>query len=101
MLKTYTFAGWSFYKGQWKLRFANDVGRSKHLKRVGHEHVFMMPLPNEMIERDAARHLFASDYMHLAPWRRQDNGSESTPLLDSAEERGWYVEHWMETHPEA
>lgn len=100
MSKTYTYAGWSFYKDEWKLRFANDVSRSRHLKRVGHQHVMMMPLPEPMTERDAARYMFAGEYMHLAGWRQQQDGAESTPKLASAVERGWYIEHWMETHPE-
>ena len=100
--KTYTYAGWSFYKDQWKLRFANDVGRSRHLRKVGHEHVYMIRLPEPMFERDAARHLFADALaMQHAEWRQQQDGIESTPLLESAYERQWYIEHWMETHPEA
>jgi len=62
----------------------------------------MIRLPDEMTERDAARYLFASEYINMAAWRqREEDGTEGTPLLDSAEQRQWYIEHWMETHPEA
>jgi len=100
MSKTYTYAGWSFYKGQWKLRFANDVGRSKHLRKVGHEHVLMIRLPVEMTEYDAARHLFASEYIDHAGWRQfEPDGWESMDLLPAGDQHVWWCE-WCEQHPD-
>jgi hypothetical protein len=101
MLKTYTYAGWSLHKDQWKLRFANDQMRGRHLEKVGHESVLMLQLPTEMTERDAARYLFAdTDLMQSAPWRHFDHLGENHPSLVSARERCWYWEFWIETHPE-
>jgi hypothetical protein len=101
MEKTFKYVGSSYYKGQWKLRFANDINRSKFLSRTGHEHVYMIRLPEDMTERDGARHLFSDELaMQHAKWRQHEDGCEGTPLLASSEERSWYIEHWMETHPE-
>ena len=97
--KTYTYAGWSFYKDEWRLRFANDAGRSKHLRKVGHLHVMMMRLPHEMTEHEAAKFVFASEYIDQAGWRQfDDEGHESMDLL-SSKYHVWWCE-WMEEHPE-
>ncbi len=93
MSKTYTYAGWSFYKDEWKLRFANDVGRSKHLLRVGHKHVMMLRLPEEMTEEQASKWLFSCEYIDRALWRVHDEYGEGTPRLADAAHRMWYIEY--------
>jgi hypothetical protein len=99
--KTFKFAGWSLLKGKWKLRYANDQKREKHLVRFGHQHVVLIQLPEPMTERDGARYLFAdTNLMATAPWRNYDTLGENHPSLDSAQERNWYFQHWLETHPE-
>lgn len=101
MLKTFKYAGWSMNNGKWALRFANYADRQKHLVKFGHEGLVMRELPEPMQKRDAARYMFAdTNLMSQALWRKNDTNGEGTPLLDSAAERGWYVEHWLETHPE-
>lgn len=97
--KTFKFAGWSLLNGKWKLRFANDQKREKHLVRFGHQHVVFTQLPEPMTERDAARYMFAdTNLMATALWRNSDAHGENRPSLDGADERTWYVEHWLETH---
>jgi len=97
--KTFQYAGWSMNNGEWRLRFANYADRQKHLVKFGHEGLVMVDLPEPMTKRDAARYMFAdTNLMTKAQWRTSDEHGEGTPLLALAEERGWYVEHWEETH---
>lgn len=99
MLKTYTYAGWSLHNGEWRLRFANHVSRSQHLRRQGHEFIMMMPLPSDLTEYEAARHVFASNYIVGAPWRQYEpDGWESIDLLQG-KYHVWWCE-WCEQHPE-
>lgn len=99
--KLFAYAGWSLNKGKWKLRFANDAKRERHLVKFGHENLVMVELPRPMTKMYAARYLFAdTNLMESAPWRNYDSLGENHPSLDSAEERNWYFQHWLETHPE-
>ena len=92
--KTYREVGWSFYKDEWKLRFANDGGRARHLQRVGHEHVMLCPMPHAMTEEQASKWLFAQDdLMADAPWRVVDQFGEGTPKLADTAHRMWYIEY--------
>jgi hypothetical protein len=94
MDKTYTYAGWSFYKDEWKLRFANDGGRARHLQKVGHEHVMLCPLPEAMTEEQASMWLFAQDFCENAPWKHFASYGETSPLLADTAHKMWYIEYY-------
>lgn len=51
--KTFTVVGVSFYKGQYKVRFANDMSRVKVLTRGGHTDVRLFDLDAEMTQVEA------------------------------------------------
>jgi hypothetical protein len=51
--KTFTVAGVSKHKGEYKVRFANDVMRVKVLTKGGHEDVRLVELDEPMSKLDA------------------------------------------------
>jgi hypothetical protein len=57
--KIYAVAGVSTQAGKTKVRFANDVMRTKILQKNGHTDVFLETLPREMNKADAVAHLIS------------------------------------------
>jgi hypothetical protein len=55
--KTYTIAGVSFHKGAYKVRFANDIMRTKILQKNGHSDITLETLPAALNKREAVAHL--------------------------------------------
>lgn len=53
--KTFTVAGVSKLKGDYKIRFANDVMRVKNLAKSGHEDIRLVELDEAMLKTDAAK----------------------------------------------
>jgi hypothetical protein len=53
--KTFTVAGVSKLKGEYKIRFANDVMRVKNLAKSGHEDIRLVELDEAMLKTDAAK----------------------------------------------
>jgi glycerol-3-phosphate cytidylyltransferase-like family protein len=53
--KLFTVAGTSKFKGETKLRFANDSMRVKVLDKHGHEDIVLIELPEAMTKMSAAR----------------------------------------------
>jgi hypothetical protein len=51
--KTFTVAGVSLFKGEYKARFANDVMRVKVLSKSGHEDIRLVELDEPMTKLDA------------------------------------------------
>jgi hypothetical protein len=51
--KTFTVAGVSLFKGEYKARFANDVMRVKVLAKSGHEDIRLVELDEPMSKLDA------------------------------------------------
>jgi hypothetical protein len=51
--KTFTVAGVSKHKGEYKVRFANDVMRVKVLSKGGHEDIRLVELDEPMSKLDA------------------------------------------------
>jgi len=51
--KTFTVAGVSKHKGEYKVRFANDVMRVKVLSKGGHEDIRLVELDEPMTKLDA------------------------------------------------
>ena len=64
--KTYTVAGTSYYKGQTKVRFANDLSsRVQTLHKNGHEDIRLITLPRAMTKTEACRFLYDADQFQL------------------------------------
>jgi len=55
--KTYAVAGVSAQHGSFKVRFANDMLRSKILQKNGHTDIVLETLPREMTKTEAVAHL--------------------------------------------
>ena len=55
--KTYAVAGVSTQAGSTKVRFANDIMRSKILQKNGHTDIVLETLPREMTKTEAVAHL--------------------------------------------
>jgi hypothetical protein len=60
--KTFSFAGVSNLNGQIKVRFANDILRTKILRKTGHTDIELVELPREMTKAEIAQHLFETDF---------------------------------------
>ena len=78
-MKQYTYAGVSRYRGELKLRFANDQGRIAHLIKVGHTEVEMMALSGAMDKDAAVKELLARNF---------DNGRSEIAQLLAGRARG-------------
>ncbi len=59
--KTYTVAGVSKHKGEFKVRFANDTLRVKVLEKHEHTDVVLVELPKAMTKVDAIKHIATLD----------------------------------------
>jgi predicted ThiF/HesA family dinucleotide-utilizing enzyme len=57
--KTYAVAGVSTQSGSTKVRFANDIMRSKILQKNGHTDIVLETLPHEMTKAEAVNHLIS------------------------------------------
>jgi hypothetical protein len=53
--KTFTVAGVSKHKGEYKVRFANDIMRIKNLDKAGHEDIRLCELDKAMSKYDAIK----------------------------------------------
>jgi hypothetical protein len=59
--KTYTVAGTSKLNGAYKVRFANDIMRTKNLTKSGHTDIVLVDLPKAMLKRDAVEYIATLD----------------------------------------
>ena len=55
--KRFAVAGTSTHEGETKLRFANDMLRTKILKKNGHTDINLVELPSEMTKAEAIQYL--------------------------------------------
>ena len=53
--KTFSVAGVSKHKGEYKVRFANDIMRIKNLDKAGHEDIRLAELDQPMSKYDAIK----------------------------------------------
>jgi hypothetical protein len=53
--KTFSVAGVSKHKGEYKVRFANDIMRIKNLDKAGHEDIRLAELDKPMSKYDAIK----------------------------------------------
>ena len=65
--KTYAVAGVSTQNGSTKVRFANDIMRSKILQKNGHTDIVLETLPREMTKGEAVAHLMQIGLGHANP----------------------------------
>lgn len=84
MSKTFSHAGVSKLNGEFKVRFANDQMRIKHLAKVGHDDIDIIELKEPMTKEDAVAYLLKIDF---------DNGNKTIRacLEAEAEKRGLAV----------
>lgn len=59
--KTYTVAGTSKHNGSFKVRFANDMLRTKVLDKHDHTEIILVELPRAMTKIDAVNHIATLD----------------------------------------
>ncbi len=59
--KTYTVAGTSKHNGTFKVRFANDLMRTKNLTKSGHTDITLVELPKAMLKLDAIQYIATLD----------------------------------------
>ena len=59
--QTFTVAGVSKHKGEFKVRFANDMLRTKNLTKSGHTDITLVELPKAMQKLDAVKHIATLD----------------------------------------
>jgi hypothetical protein len=59
--KTYTVAGTSKLNGGFKVRFANDLMRTKNLTKSGHTDIVLVELPKAMLKLDAVNYIATLD----------------------------------------
>jgi len=55
--KTFTVAGTSKHNGGFKVRFANDLMRTKNLTKSGHTEIILVELPKAMSKLDAVNYI--------------------------------------------
>jgi hypothetical protein len=65
--KTFAVTGVSTDKGDTKIRFANDMLRTKILTKNGHTNIDLIDLPREMTKAEIAQYLFETDYARGRP----------------------------------
>lgn len=58
-MREFTVIGISQLNGEFRVRYANSMGRVRHLERMGHLHVKMWPLPGAAREEDCVDWLLA------------------------------------------
>lgn len=61
-MSTFTHAGVSLYKGEFKVRFANDALRVKVLAKNGHKDIDMIELKHAMTKEEAVAYLVSIDF---------------------------------------
>ncbi len=59
--QTFTVAGTSKHNGAFKVRFANDLMRTKNLTKSGHTDIILVELPQAMSKLDAIKHIATLD----------------------------------------
>jgi len=59
--QTFTVAGVSKHKGEFKVRFANDMLRTKNLTKSGHTDITLVELPKAMLKLDAIKYIATLD----------------------------------------
>lgn len=59
--KTFTVAGTSKFKDGFKVRFANDLMRTKNLTKSGHTDIILVELPSAMQKLDAVKYIATLD----------------------------------------
>lgn len=59
--QTFTVAGTSKHNGEFKVRFANDLMRTKNLTKSGHTDITLVELPKAMLKLDAIKHIATLD----------------------------------------
>lgn len=59
--QTFTVAGTSKNNGSYKVRFANDLMRTKNLTKSGHTDIILVELPKAMSKLDAIKHIATLD----------------------------------------
>ncbi len=59
--KTFTVAGTSKLNGAFKVRFANDLMRTKNLTKSGHTDIILVELPKAMTKIDAVNYIATRD----------------------------------------
>lgn len=64
--QTFTVAGTSKHNGQFKVRFANDLMRTKNLTKSGHTDITLVELPKAMTKLDAIKHIATLDEFSTA-----------------------------------
>jgi hypothetical protein len=57
--KVFAVAGVSAQNGSFKVRFANDIMRTKVLDKNGHTDILLETLPSEMTKAEAVAHLIS------------------------------------------
>ena len=72
--KTYTVAGTSKHNGSFKVRFANDMMRTKNLTKSGHTDIVLVDLPKAMLKLDAIKYIATLDEF--------DNVGSKTAIMD-------------------
>lgn len=72
--KTYTVAGTSKLNGQYKVRFANDMLRTKNLSKSGHDEIILVELPSAMLKLDAVQYIATLDQF--------DNVGSKSAIMD-------------------
>ena len=72
--KTFTVAGTSKHNGSFKVRFANDLMRTKNLTKSGHTDIVLVDLPKAMLKLDAIKYIATLDEF--------DNVGSKTAIMD-------------------
>lgn len=67
--KSFKVAGVSTVKGNYKVRFANDLSRVKVLIKTGHTDIELVDLPQEMSKGEAVTFLKTSSLMEKEVYR--------------------------------
>ena len=65
--KRFAVTGVSTHEGETKIRFANDMLRTKILAKNGHTNIDLIDLPREMTKAEIAQYLFETDYAKGRP----------------------------------
>jgi len=65
--KRFAVTGVSTQGGETKIRFANDMLRTKILTKNGHTNIDLIDLPREMTKAEIAQYLFETDYAKGRP----------------------------------
>jgi len=72
--KTFTVAGTSKHNGGFKVRFANDLMRTKNLTKSGHTDIILIELPRAMSKIDAVN--------FIATQSEFDNVGSKSAIMD-------------------